>query len=248
MSVQQEKFKAIADKIRDKIGSTDKIIPNEFVDKIDDVYESGKNDVLGSIDSMNRFFATGQNMGLLTYVLNKDWGSSDPINMQYTFQENTTIKEFIAPKNLRTGAPHGMFYGCINLKTVSGLDEMIKSSVLTDLLRDCSSLTDAGTINFEGVGYANRTFQGCSALVDIQIAGTIALSVDFMDCKSLSKASITSIVNALSTTTSGLTVTFSTQAVNNAFGIDVNNPSTYPEGSEFYVLRNSRSNWTFNYA
>jgi hypothetical protein len=37
-------------------------------------------------------------------------------------------------------------------------------------------------------------------------------------------------------------------AVNNAFGIDVDDASTYPEGSEYYNLRYSKSNWTFNYA
>lgn len=42
MSIQQEKFKAIADKIRKKTDSTDKIKPSDFADKIDDVYESGK--------------------------------------------------------------------------------------------------------------------------------------------------------------------------------------------------------------
>ena len=42
MSYQQQKFKAIADKIREYTGTTDLIIPNDFALKIDDVYEAGR--------------------------------------------------------------------------------------------------------------------------------------------------------------------------------------------------------------
>ena len=42
MSVQQEKFKEIADAIREKTGSTDLIKPSEFANKIDEVYEAGQ--------------------------------------------------------------------------------------------------------------------------------------------------------------------------------------------------------------
>ena len=37
MSIQQSKFKAIADKIRGHLGATEPIKPNDFADKIDDV-------------------------------------------------------------------------------------------------------------------------------------------------------------------------------------------------------------------
>ena len=42
MSIMQEKFKAIADKIREKLDITELIKPNDFADKIDDVYAAGK--------------------------------------------------------------------------------------------------------------------------------------------------------------------------------------------------------------
>ena len=41
MSYQQNKFKEIADKIRERTGTTDPIIPKDFASKIDDVYEAG---------------------------------------------------------------------------------------------------------------------------------------------------------------------------------------------------------------
>ena len=40
----------------------------------------------------------------------------------------------------------------------------------------------------------------------------------------------------------GASITLSKTAVNNAFEIDVDDTTTYPEGSEFYVLRNSKNN------
>lgn len=42
MSYQQEKFKEIANKIREKTGTTTLIVPNDFASKIDDVYEAGR--------------------------------------------------------------------------------------------------------------------------------------------------------------------------------------------------------------
>lgn len=217
-----------------------------IAENVPKVYEAGKKTIIDGIDGLYRFFTNGQNMGLLPYVLNKDWKNKE-INMQYTFQDNKVITDFIAPKTLKTKMPHGLFSGCTNLKTVTGLDEMINGIVLTDLFNGCNSLTNAGTINFEGVSYARSTFWGCIALEKIDIIGTIKISLYFEDCLSLSKLSITSIVKALSQTTSGLTITFSKTAVNNAFGINVDDPTTYPEGSEYYMLRNSKSNWTFNY-
>lgn len=41
MSIQQGKFKQIADKIREKLGTQDLIKPSDFVNKIDDVYKAG---------------------------------------------------------------------------------------------------------------------------------------------------------------------------------------------------------------
>ncbi len=46
MSVQQEKFKAIADKIREKTNTEDLIVPNDFADKIDDVYLAGRDSAM----------------------------------------------------------------------------------------------------------------------------------------------------------------------------------------------------------
>lgn len=86
-----------------------------------------------------------------------------------------------------------------------------------------------------------------STLIFLEGSVIAASRINLSDAATLSKASITSIINALSTTKSGLSITFSADAVNNAFGIDVGDESTYPEGSEYYALRHSKDNWTINY-
>lgn len=213
----------------------------------DEGYEAGRLAYIDSLTGFYFFFANNQNMDLWDDIKkHKDFTGVSSI--QYMFLQNTQIESFEFLETMRYQTMlHGLFQGCTNLKTVSGFEKS-GGVALTSMFDGCSSLYNAGIINFENVVVASRAFQSCSALKEIRIDGTIKASLDFKDCKSLSKASITSIVNALSQTTSGLTITFSKTAVNNAFGINVDNPSTYPEGSEFYVLRNSRSNWTFNYA
>lgn len=94
--------------------------------------------------------------------------------------------------------------------------------------------------------FANSSFQNCSKLETMNVGGTIGQNgLNLQWSEKLNKASVESIINALSTETSGLTVTFSKIAVNNAFGIDVDDSATWTE--EWTALRNSKSNWTFAY-
>ena len=88
----------------------------------------------------------------------------------------------------------------------------------------------------EKITTITSAFAGCIVLENVVIKGTIKINgFDFKDCKKLFKASITSIINALSTTTSGLAVTLSKTAVNNAFTTD-----------EWNTLIATKSNWTIS--
>lgn len=89
----------------------------------------------------------------------------------------------------------------------------------------------------------NGTFSGCRSLENIVIEGTIGKNGwDMKDSTNLSRASITSIMAALSTTTTGLTVTFSLAAVNKAFETaeGANDGSTSPA---WEAQKNTRTNW-----
>jgi hypothetical protein len=65
---------------------------------------------------------------------------------------------------------------------------------------------------------------------------------------SLSKESITSIINALSDSTSGFSVTFSKQAVDNAFGYVIDDYEWFDgtNSAEWKALVATKPNWTIN--
>lgn len=84
----------------------------------------------------------------------------------------------------------------------------------------------------------DRTFVSASGLEELNITGTIGQNgFNVQWSKNLNKASIRSIVNALSATTSGLTVTLSQTAVNNAFTAE-----------EWDALEATKTNWTISLA
>ena len=84
----------------------------------------------------------------------------------------------------------------------------------------------------------NGSFNGLTALKNLIIDGVISENVLFQWSTMLSKASITSVINALSSTTSGLTITFSKTAVENAFG--------GTGSTEWATLIATKSNWTIS--
>lgn len=85
------------------------------------------------------------------------------------------------------------------------------------------------------------TFAACTSLVDLIIDGTIGHNgFDIHWSTKLSADSLKSIINALSTTTTGLTITLPTTA-------QANYEAVYGSGS-WNVLTATRSNWTIAYA
>ena len=83
-------------------------------------------------------------------------------------------------------------------------------------------------------------FLNCNELVNLTISGVIGQNgLDLKASTKLSKASIESVVNALSTTKTGLTVTLSATAVNNAF-------EGGSAGSEWLNLIATKPNWTIS--
>jgi hypothetical protein len=90
--------------------------------------------------------------------------------------------------------------------------------------------------------FATNSFNGCTALVNLTLEGTIADGgLNLQWSTKLSKASIENIIEHLSTTTSGLTVTLSKTAVDTAF-------EGGSSGGEFHYLIDSKQNWTISLA
>ena len=91
----------------------------------------------------------------------------------------------------------------------------------------------------DGSQLVSDAFKLCYDLVNIVIEGTIGQDgLNLQWATKLSKASIYSIVNHLSTSTSGLSVTLSKTAVESAFGSTTS--------VEWTSLISTRSNWTIS--
>jgi hypothetical protein len=93
-----------------------------------------------------------------------------------------------------------------------------------------------------------QAFYYCSGLTELRFmeGSVIAANIEFAQSKNLTRASIESIVNALSTTTSGLTATFSKVAVDKAFETSegANDGSTTGEWLPYTAT--ARPNWNFS--
>lgn len=111
-------------------------------------------------------------------------------------------------------------------------------SAMDNTFTTCKKLVEVDIVVNESVSYKD-TFFACYALENLTIYGTIGQNgLNLQDSTKLSKASITSIINALSTTTSGLSVTLSKTAVEAAFGSTT--------ATEWTTLIGTKSNWTIN--
>ena len=127
-----------------------------------------------------------------------------------------------------TNAINGAFAGCTSLKTIRGIK--INPNVL-------SSKVD--------------TFNNCPMLEDVSFEGEIGLSLDFKLSTKLTSASIESIINHLSDTATGNTLTLSKTAVMNAFGgaaVDTDGDGVLDAimGSEEWLkLAGNKTNWNF---
>ena len=132
---------------------------------------------------------------------------------QNMFYNSTLITDTKVPIDARATSHIGaIFYNAKGLKTV------------------CKLIVNSG----EKSG-GNNYFYGCSSLENIAFEGEITLNIDFRWSTFLKKASIESIINALSAKESGLTVTLSETAVNNAFTAE-----------EWDALEATKTNWTIS--
>lgn len=144
---------------------------------------------------------------------------------RYMFQANSVVKEL----------------GVLDFRATTS-----PSPYLSYLFQSCTSLETVEKIYVKETHQFGFAFDNCSSLKNIIFRGTIANTIN-IHWSPLNKESITSIINVLSSTKTGQTLTLSKTAVNDAFGINVDDETTYPEGSEYYILRHSKDNWTISY-
>lgn len=238
MSVLQEKFKAIADKIREKTGSTELIVPNTFVNEIDNVYLAGekkqttffwdKYQNYGKREDYNHGFSEW-----FTDIFTPQYDIS-PMIASYIFYNSHIdgdLRQILTDKNVKLdlSKTKNISYG-FKYSNFTALPELNLSSV-TDksyhVFQYCDKLQTIDKIIITSVNQnnivLNHAFDGCTALTDIIIEMTdktddngIIQDVAFPDSP-LSRDSIVNIISLFNPLRS-LTLTLSESAVINAFG------------------------------
>jgi hypothetical protein len=142
-----------------------------------------------------------------------------------------------------------MFYYATKMTKVPGINVtgVTFSSGINNMFASCVALHTIEKLILTTDRYItanNSAFNSCRSLANITIEGTIGTSGwNFNACTPLTRASITSIVNALSTGTSSLTVTLPLAAVKREFETapGANNGNT---SAAWLALAGTRSNWT----
>lgn len=144
-----------------------------------------------------------------------------------------------------TGDVTGIFRNSSALETIEDCGLPAMNSYPTAYL-NCNNLHTIELIRVKKETTYSNTFNANHKLANVKFEGEIGQTISFLNSP-LSKESIINIYEHLSTTTTGTTLTLKKTAVNEAFGINVDNTATYPEGSEYYTLRHSRDNWSVSY-
>lgn len=123
-----------------------------------------------------------------------------------------------------------------------------EASTISNMFRDARGLVTIDKVIFKDDGSQtfSNVFTNVNSLENITVEGVIGQNgFNISPSTKLTKASITSIINALSPTTSGLTVTLSKTAVNKAFETSegTNDGDT---SEEWTTLVNTKPNWTIS--
>lgn len=251
MSTVKGKLSAIADNIRHYTESEEKLSLDDMAEKIEDVYEQGVTS--GKKSQYDEFWDKFQRDGTLTdysYAFcGNGWRKSNfkpkyqikPTNATFMFSQNLTplgpderidLREFdIDFSNcINFGAAFSYAYNIVAIGNVVNNRNHVQNNVF-------AYATNLHTIELYHIGIEcsfNNTFQGCSALENITIGGTIANSIDFQ-YSPLTKASITSIVEHLSDIATGKTLTLKKTAKEAAF-----------TDEEWRTLAGTKTNWTIS--
>jgi hypothetical protein len=149
-------------------------------------------------------------------------------NAMFSFSKIKNLKKLLSDLNIEldfSGVTYGRFVQMIESSSVTdvGIIDMTGSAgqTVSYFLYNALSLKNVDKIilpNNGSLELQKTCFQSCSNLAEIRFEGVHGKNgLDLHWSTKLSKESIESVINVLSTTTNGLTVTLSKTAVNNAF-------------------------------
>lgn len=159
--------------------------------------------------------------------------SSDDTDDLLDFTEFNSMFDFSASKRLQNtfynARIKNLYVDCSNASTMTSTFDADNGGYIENLTLKVTTKTTSFTNAFKNQGNTkNVTFTDDSV---------IAANISFNQCHKLTKSSITSIINALSSSTSGKTLTLSKTAKEAAFTAD-----------EWSALIATKSNWTISLA
>jgi hypothetical protein len=125
------------------------------------------------------------------------------------------------------------FYNAAGITEIPLIDASNCSQMMCDF-QNCTALHTLSLRVSEKITTYADAFSGCSSLKNLTIEGVIGSSINFR-WSPLSKESITSVINALSSSVTGQTATFKKSAKEAAFTAD-----------EWAELIATKTNWTFS--
>lgn len=200
MSYQQEKFKEIADAIRERTGTNDLIKPSDFASKIDDVYAAGQNASGGG--GYDEGFADGKKAEQDAFWdAYQDKGNRR--NYTYAFyQQGWTDDTYHPIYPIVCNSAFGYMYAH-SLITDTVVPLVFKQHNSTQVFRG-SKIKNIPSITVESGQTFVNWFVECSDLENITFTeeSVIGNNISFSSSKNLSHDSLMSIINALADKTS----------------------------------------------
>ncbi len=250
---EESNITAIAHKIREKTGGTEKYTPAEMADGIDAVFSAGAKSERDSFwdvfqENGNRTnYYSAFNSAYWNHITFKPTHDLKPVgdarNMFSTFG-NT--KDY--PKMTKILSDAGVV---LDTSLVTNARQMFYTCRVSDLPPlDFTSATDIYCLFYDSwrietieitlapntVTNALGMFSSCTSLINLTIHGVIDVAdIDLHWSTKLTKASITSVINALSNDKNGLTITLSQVAKEAAFTAE-----------EWAALIATKPNWTIS--
>lgn len=202
-------LKSIANKLRSKLGTTDKINPQDFESKVDEVYEKCDEDFWRRFQKVinNKAERVFYNSAFINWYAGKikpkfavenaktDW--------RQTFYGNTRLANLDFSnwtyETSGTAQTDSMFYNCQSLTSLDWNTHFKFAPVsASKMFLNCSHLHTLNGFNIGSLQTATDMFKGCVALKNITFEGTIKDSLNFSACP-LSADSMQNIFSHLDT-------------------------------------------------
>ena len=254
----------IADAIRGKTGGTEPLsFPEGMAAELDAVYEAGKQ------AEYDAFWDAHQNFGervRYDYAFAGSGWTPDIFRPKYDIRPSVCSYMFAAADASWEAADldqlikeAGIVFDtsmCTNFTNmfmyssprVVPVIDTTGASTLSSMFLNCSVVEIKGIIlRDDGSQNLTNMFRATPGIRKMEIQGTIGQNGFDVSLLRLDKASLTSIINALSTTTSGLTVTIKLSAVNTAFETS-EGAADGSASDEWLALAATKSNWTISLA